>query len=73
MSPKKTGPKVSKSNRYIEELSPRQANKHAQKSIEKAMNKFKRGKLKDITGDKVADRVRAIAIGMSEATKEDKK
>lgn len=68
----KKATKNNKSKQPIE-LSPRQANKHAQKSIEKAMNKFKRGRLKDIAGDKVDDRVRAIAIGMSEAVKEDKK
>jgi hypothetical protein len=67
--------KAGKSNKYKDggELSLKQANRHAQQSMEKAMGKFKRGSLKDVAGDKVNDRVHAIAIGMSEAAKGKKK
>jgi hypothetical protein len=40
----------------------------AQKQVEKAMHKFKRGKLKSgKSGEKVKNRKQAIAIGLSEA------
>ena len=44
--------------------------KKAQKSVEKAMHKKKRGKLKSgRSGKKVTSRKQAIAIGLSEARK----
>lgn len=39
----------------------------AQKSVEQAMHKFKRGELKTGSGKKVTDRDQAVAIGLSEA------
>ena len=45
--------------------------KKAQKEVEKAMHKFKRGELKSGTGDHgpVKKREQAVAIGLSEARK----
>lgn len=39
----------------------------AQKRVEEAMHKFKRGELKSGSGHKVTDRGQAIAIGLSES------
>ena len=39
----------------------------AQKSVEREMREFKRGKLKSGSGKKVTSRKQAIAIGLSEA------
>lgn len=39
----------------------------AQEEVEKAMEEFKRGKLKSSSGDKVESRDQAIAIGLSKA------
>jgi hypothetical protein len=42
--------------------------KKAQKTVKKAMHKFKRGKLKSgSSGKKVTSRKQAVAIGLSEA------
>lgn len=43
--------------------------KAASKSVEKAMHKAKRGKLRSGSGQKVTSRKQAIAIGLSEARK----
>lgn len=39
----------------------------AQKTVEEALHKFKRGDLKSGSGQKVTNRDQAIAIGLSEA------
>lgn len=41
--------------------------KAAQKSVEREMHEFKRGRLKSSSGKKVKSRKQAIAIGLSEA------
>lgn len=47
--------------------------KGAQKTVEKAMHKRKKGTLKSGSGKKVKSRKQAIAIGLSEARKQGKK
>lgn len=39
----------------------------AQRTVENAMHKYKRGDLKSSSGDKVTSRKQAVAIGLSEA------
>lgn len=49
---------------------PRKYGKKAQRSVKKAMHKFKRGRLKSGgSGKKVKSRKQAVAIGLSEARK----
>lgn len=45
----------------------------AGKDVEKAMHKYKRGKLKSGRGGKVKNKKQAIAIGLSEARAKGKK
>ncbi len=45
----------------------------AGKDVEKAMHKYKRGKLKNGRGGKVKSKKQAIAIGLSEAREKGKK
>ncbi|WP_428067586.1 DUF6496 domain-containing protein [Chryseobacterium gambrini] len=42
----------------------------AQEKVGKVMHKFKEGKLKSSSGEKVTNRKKAVAIGISEAKQE---
>jgi hypothetical protein len=51
----------------------RKYSKSASKDVERAMHKKKRGTLKSGSGKTVKSRKQAVAIGLSEARKKDKK
>jgi hypothetical protein len=51
----------------------RKYSKSASKDVERAMRKKKRGTLKSGSGKTVTSRKQAVAIGLSEARKKDKK
>ena len=48
-------------------MSPRKYSKKAQEKIGEVMYEFKEGTLKSSSGDKVTERKKALAIGISEA------
>lgn len=51
-------------------MSKTKYSKKAQEKVEDVMKEFKEGKLESSSGDKVTDRKRAVAIGISEAREE---
>jgi hypothetical protein len=63
-----TAPKKSSSRKKSSsKKSSRRYGPAAQKSVEREMHEFKRGKLKSGSGKKVTNPKQAIAIGLSEA------
>lgn len=67
---KSSSRKKSSSSSHKKSSSRRKYGPKAQKSVEREMHEFKRGKLKSgRSGKKVKSRKQAIAIGLSEARK----